>query len=131
MVAVLAFLQVMATPRNLVINQGTSSPSDLHGLVDLLSTLFVRGIRLSIFTVFIGSSLGAGVTLIAFGLSLSTHLTLRLCASLVSFLAATLTLIAFAIDIALYAYVKHQMGKLSGAKLDTDTAPGLNLYPST
>ncbi|KAJ3481103.1 hypothetical protein NLI96_g7888 [Meripilus lineatus] len=65
----------------------------------------------------------AGVTLIAFGLSLSTHLTLRLCASLVSFLAATLTLIAFAIDIALYAYVKHQMGKLSGAKLDTDTAP--------
>jgi len=63
------------------------------------------------------------VTLIAFLLSLSTHVTFTLLASLTSFLAALLTLIAFAIDIALYAYVKHQMGKLSGVNEHTNTAP--------
>ncbi|KAH9886961.1 hypothetical protein C8Q73DRAFT_266718 [Cubamyces lactineus] len=65
-----------------------------------------------------------GVTFIALLLSLSTHVTFTLLASLVSFLAALLTLIAFAIDIALYAYVKHQMGKLDGVASNTDTAPG-------
>ena len=45
-------------------------------------------------------------------------------ASLLSFLAAVLTLIAFAIDIALYVYVKHQMGKLTGVIEHTSTAPG-------
>ncbi|KAI0640994.1 hypothetical protein C8Q79DRAFT_993873 [Trametes meyenii] len=65
-----------------------------------------------------------GVTLIALLLSLSTHVTLTLLASLTSFLAAALTLIAFAIDIALYAWVKHQMGMLDGVSASTDTAPG-------
>ena len=65
-----------------------------------------------------------GVTFIALLLSLSTHVTFTLLASLASFLAALLTLIAFAIDIALYAWVKHQMGKLDGVGSTTDTAPG-------
>ena len=68
-----------------------------------------------------------GVTFIALLLSLSTHVTFTLLASLVSFLAALLTLIAFAVDIALYAYVKHQMGKLAGVESNTDTAPGESL----
>ena len=65
-----------------------------------------------------------GLTLVAFLLSLSAHVTLTLLASLASFLAALLTLIAFAIDIALYAFVKHQMGKLAGANEHTRTGPG-------
>ncbi|GJE95569.1 SUR7/PalI family protein [Phanerochaete sordida] len=65
----------------------------------------------------------AGMTFVAFLLSLSTHITVALLASLASFLAALLTLIAFAIDIALYVFVKHQMGKLVGVSEHTDTAP--------
>ncbi len=64
------------------------------------------------------------MTLIAFILSLSTHVTMTLLASLTAFLAALLTLIAFAVDIALYAFVKHEMGKLNGVSTNTDTAPG-------
>jgi len=63
------------------------------------------------------------VTLLALLFSLSTHITVTLIASLMSFLAALLTLIAFAIDIALFALVKHEMNKLDiGA--NTITAPG-------
>ena len=56
-------------------------------------------------------------------LSFSTHITVTLVASLVSFLAATLALIAFAIDIALFAFVKHQVGTLSNSNFTTNTAP--------
>ena len=66
----------------------------------------------------------AAVTFIAFLLSFSHHITVTLIASLFSFLAAFLTLIAFAIDIALYVFVKHQMGKLTGVIEHTNTAPG-------
>ncbi|KAJ6542731.1 hypothetical protein B0H19DRAFT_1000450 [Mycena capillaripes] len=52
------------------------------------------------------------VTAIAFAMSFSTHHMVTLLASLASFLAALLTLIAFAIDIALYAFVHHEIGKL-------------------
>ncbi|KAI8992788.1 hypothetical protein BD414DRAFT_482207 [Trametes punicea] len=65
-----------------------------------------------------------GVTFIALLLSLSTHVLFTLLASLTAFLAALLTLIAFAIDIALYAWLKHQMSKLAGVGSNTDTAPG-------
>ena len=64
------------------------------------------------------------MTLIALLLSLSTHITMTLLASLTSFLAALLTLIAFAIDIALYVFVKHEMAKLVGVIEHTHTAPG-------
>jgi len=65
----------------------------------------------------------AATTLIALALSFSTHITITLVASLMSFLAALITLIAFAIDIALYAWTKHEFGTLGiGAK--TVTAPG-------
>ncbi|KAF9007000.1 pali-domain-containing protein [Cyathus striatus] len=66
----------------------------------------------------------AGVTFIALLLSLSTHVTVTLVASLVSFLAATITLIAFACDIALLAWVKHQFNKLDGSSPRTITGPG-------
>jgi hypothetical protein len=50
---------------------------------------------------------------------------LTLIASLVSFLAALVTLVAFAIDIALFARVRHEMRGL-GVDANTNTAPGLS-----
>jgi len=64
------------------------------------------------------------VTFVALLFSFSTHITLSLIASLLAFLSAALTLIAFAIDIALYAYVKHEMKKLVGVSDVTLTGPG-------
>jgi hypothetical protein len=63
------------------------------------------------------------VTAIAFLFSLSTHITVTLIASLFSFLAALLTLIAFAIDIALFALVMHEMERL-GTGVTTKAGPG-------
>ncbi|KAG9311107.1 hypothetical protein JVU11DRAFT_9016 [Chiua virens] len=64
-----------------------------------------------------------GVSFVALLFSFSQHITVTLLASLISFLAATLTTIAFAIDIALYAYFKNQMGNL-GYGSNTITGPG-------
>jgi len=66
----------------------------------------------------------AAVTFVALLLSLSQHITVTLVASLVAFLSATLTLIAFAIDIALFAYVKHEMDKLPEDQTKTRPGPG-------
>ncbi|KAL4061678.1 actin cortical patch SUR7/pH-response regulator pali [Scleroderma yunnanense] len=66
----------------------------------------------------------AGVSFIALLLALSQHITMTLFASLVSFIAALLTFIAFIIDIALYAYVKNQMENLGFSSGDTITGPG-------
>jgi len=67
----------------------------------------------------------AAVTLIALCLSLSTHLFVTLLASLVSFFAALLLLIAFAIQIALFARLKKLVGDLDieGA----NTKPGIGM----
>ncbi|KAI6030318.1 pali-domain-containing protein [Pisolithus marmoratus] len=65
----------------------------------------------------------AGVTFIALLLALSQHITVTLYASLVGFLAALLAFIAFLIDVALFAYVKNQMGNL-GFGGSTITGPG-------
>ena len=64
------------------------------------------------------------MTFVALVLSSSTHVTARLLASLTAFLAAFLTFVAFLCDIALYGWVKHQVGKLSNVGSNTDTAPG-------
>ncbi|KAJ6559873.1 hypothetical protein B0H19DRAFT_1145977 [Mycena capillaripes] len=53
-----------------------------------------------------------GVVAIAFGFAASKYEHGPLVASLTSFFAAFMLLIAFAIDIALYAFVHHQVGKL-------------------
>jgi len=66
--------------------------------------------------------LAAAVTLVAFAFSFSTHVILTLIASLLAFLAALVTLVAFAIDIALYARVRHEMNGL-GVTANTNTAP--------
>ncbi|KAF9644635.1 pali-domain-containing protein [Thelephora ganbajun] len=65
----------------------------------------------------------AGVSFIAFLLSFSTHTTVTLLASLASFLAASLTLIAFAVDIALFAFVKQEVGTLKNSHFVTNPAP--------
>jgi len=84
-------------------------------------------------TVIIGSSWTQGlaihpvacvVTFIAFLMSFSQHITVTLMASLTAFLAATLMLIAFAVDIALYAFVHHELGNLPNVNEDTKTGPG-------
>ncbi|KAJ7255425.1 hypothetical protein B0H12DRAFT_1233044 [Mycena haematopus] len=62
------------------------------------------------------------VTFIAFAMSFSTHHMVTLLASLTAFLAALLTLIAFAIDIALYAFVHHEIGKLPDVDGHTTTS---------
>ncbi|KAJ7279090.1 hypothetical protein C8J57DRAFT_1175963 [Mycena rebaudengoi] len=64
------------------------------------------------------------VTFVALLLSLSAHHLVTLLASLTSFLAALLTLIAFAIDIALYASVHHKMGDLPDVSARTRTGAG-------
>lgn len=56
---------------------------------------------------------------------------MTLVASLVAFLSAILTLIAWAIDIALYAHVKAQANKLSLADPNTFTGPGMYLISLT
>ncbi|KAF9256202.1 hypothetical protein L218DRAFT_966549 [Marasmius fiardii PR-910] len=63
-------------------------------------------------------------TFIAFLLSFSSHVTITLIASLMSFLAALITLIAFAVDIALYAFLKHEAKGINDVRADTVTAPG-------
>jgi len=68
--------------------------------------------------------IATAVTFVAFLMSFSTHLTITLLASLTSFLAAVITLIAFAVDIALFAYVKHQVAKLPNVKVETSAGAG-------
>jgi len=65
-----------------------------------------------------------GVTFAAFLMSFSQHLTVTLIASLTSFLAATITLIAFAVDIALLAFVKHELSLLTNVDETTSAGPG-------
>ncbi|KAI5983906.1 hypothetical protein EDD15DRAFT_2178192 [Pisolithus albus] len=65
----------------------------------------------------------AGLTFIALLLALSQHITVTLFASLVGFVAALLAFIAFLIDIALFGYLKNQMGNL-GYGGNTITGPG-------
>ena len=64
------------------------------------------------------------VTFGALVLSFTAH---TLITFMVSFLAALLTLIAFAIDIALFALVDHEMKKVQ-LEANTNTAPGASIY---
>jgi len=64
------------------------------------------------------------VSFIALLFSFSTHMQVALLSSLASFLAAALTLIAFLVEIALYAWVHHEASKLKGVSQTTKTAPG-------
>lgn len=68
--------------------------------------------------------LAAGVTFVALLCSFSSHVTLVLVASVLSFLAALLTLIAFAIDIALYVIVRDRVHNLDGVGERSIAAPG-------
>ncbi|KAJ7167904.1 hypothetical protein C8R46DRAFT_258490 [Mycena filopes] len=61
-----------------------------------------------------------GVIAIAFGFAASKLQHGPLIASLTSFFAALMLLIAFAIDIALYVFVHHEIGKLDDVKGNVD-----------
>ncbi|VDC01147.1 unnamed protein product [Peniophora sp. CBMAI 1063] len=64
------------------------------------------------------------VTFLALLAGCSTHITLMLLASILSFLAAIITLIAFAIDIALFVNVHNSLNNFDNLRVDTDTGPG-------
>jgi hypothetical protein len=64
------------------------------------------------------------VTFIALLFSLSSHVTVALFASFLSFIAALLTLIAFAIDIALYVIVHDKVHRLPDVQVRTVAGPG-------
>ncbi|KAK7440814.1 hypothetical protein VKT23_016892 [Stygiomarasmius scandens] len=63
---------------------------------------------------------------VALCLSFSSHVTALLASTVTSLLAAFLTLLAFIIDIALYAYVHHKVKDVASnnSGFDVDTAPG-------
>ncbi|KAG8746062.1 hypothetical protein FRC10_006165 [Ceratobasidium sp. 414] len=81
-----------------------------------VSTSWTRGLVLH--------PISAAVILIALLLSFSQHLTVILFASLVSFLAAFFVLIAFACDIALFAYLKRRASKLDNVTAHTNPGAG-------
>ncbi|KNZ77322.1 hypothetical protein J132_05750 [Termitomyces sp. J132] len=68
----------------------------------------------------------AGVAFVAFLLSLSTHHVVTLVASLFAFLASALALIAFAIDIALFVFLRHQVDILPN--IDAKTTIGVGFW---
>ncbi|KAJ7266531.1 hypothetical protein C8J57DRAFT_1328094 [Mycena rebaudengoi] len=61
-----------------------------------------------------------GIIAIAFGFAASKYEHGPLVASLTSFFAALMLLIAFAVDIALYAFVHHEVGKLENVRADVN-----------
>ncbi|KAH9992139.1 hypothetical protein BJV77DRAFT_454072 [Russula vinacea] len=65
------------------------------------------------------------VTFIALLFSLSSHVTLALFSIILSFIAAFLTLIAFAIDIALYIIVHDRVQRILDGQVRTVAAPGV------
>ena len=69
------------------------------------------------------------MTFIALLFSLSSHVTLALFASLLSFIAALLTIIALAIDIALYVIVHDRVHRLHDVQVRTVAAPGMAKNP--
>lgn len=56
-------------------------------------------------------------------------MTLMLLASILSFLAALITLIAFAIDIALFVNVHNTMDNFQNLHVNTDAGPGKFYIP--
>jgi len=74
--------------------------------------------------------LATGVILVALFLALARNTALTIVSSFVSFLAAVVTLIAFAIDLALYLYVRKQTKKLGVEGTNTDAGPSKWRYRS-
>ncbi|KAH9963323.1 hypothetical protein BC827DRAFT_1129003 [Russula dissimulans] len=102
-------VQLVSTSDNVTVGPGSTRGLAVHpvGITDT-STL-----------------LAAVATLIAFLLSLSSHVTLALWSSALSVIAAFLTLIALAIDIALYAIVHNRVHRLGNVQVHSVAAPGL------
>jgi hypothetical protein len=103
-------------PRLTQLTKGVQSPTNNN--FEEVRSSWTRGLAVT--------PVAAGFSFIALLLGLSQHLTVTLIASLTAFFAAVLTLIAFAIDIALFAYTRHRMNDLdTGAS--TKPGPGMFL----
>jgi len=87
-----------------------------NGDQESIGTSWTRGLVLH--------PISAAVILFALLLSFSQHLTVTLFASLMSFLAAFFVLIAFACDIALFAYLKRRASKLDNVIAHTKPGAG-------
>ncbi len=76
-------------------------------------------------------TVAAVVTFIALLSSLSSHVMLVMLAMLLSFLAAFLTLIAFAIDISLFVILRNRVHSLGNVEGHTFAGPGMEttLFP--
>jgi len=96
-------------------SHGYSVPYNAQNVGVVIGSSWTRGLAVH--------PVATAVTFLAFLLAFSTHITVTLISSLMAFLAALLTLIAFAIDIALFAYLKHQTNKLPGSRR-TVAGPG-------
>jgi hypothetical protein len=97
------------------------SPKDLNNIATIKPS-WTRGLAVH--------PVATAVIFIAFLLSFSTHITVTLMSSIMSFLAAFLTLIAFAIDIALFILVRRANNKLNiGA--NTNTSAGECFFSQT
>ncbi|THH14382.1 hypothetical protein EW146_g5951 [Bondarzewia mesenterica] len=68
------------------------------------------------------------VTFLTLLLSFSSHITLILMSSIAAGIAALLTLIAFAIDLALFVFTKHKFGDLVGISEHTIAGPGRSAH---
>ena len=72
-------------------------------------------------------SAAAAFALIAALLTIPTNVAYTLASAGIAALASFISLIAFAVDIALYVHVKNQMSKLTQGLADTDTTPGTSM----
>ncbi|KAF5349329.1 hypothetical protein D9758_011806 [Tetrapyrgos nigripes] len=87
-----------------------------HNSVKIIGASWTRGLAVH--------PVATGMTFIAFLLSFSSHITVTLVSSLVSFLASFLTLLAFFIDIALFAYLKKTVPDVMDIGGKAETGPG-------
>ncbi|KAJ7181479.1 hypothetical protein C8R43DRAFT_969267 [Mycena crocata] len=84
----------------------------LEGQTVVIGASWTRGLAIH--------PVATGVVAIAFGFAASKYEHGPIAASLTSFFAALMLLIAFAIDIALYVNVHHQIGELDNVKGNVD-----------
>src|SRR5882757_4313918 len=115
--------QLISTSNSVTIESGSTRGLTVHPFGT--SSLF----SVSVETIHSGPTdalrtAATGATLIALLLSLSSHITLVLFSSFLAFIAALLTLIAFAIDIALYIIVRDKVLRLPDVQVRTVAAPG-------
>jgi len=94
---------------NFLVNTGSGSPT-----TESLGASYTKGLIIT--------PIATAIIFVAFLLSFSEHLTVTLISSLLSFLSALITLIAFAVDIAVLARLRHILDGVPNSSVDTAPA---------